>query len=104
MNTPRPLQFVFAVLVTITAGLPVATAQTTAPAGPGGRGGRGGRGGFAPIQWPQGPEPRVHDPVMIKEGGWYYVFQTRGLLNVMRSRDLQSWDRVSWKVGDQDVA
>ncbi|MEO6079951.1 MAG: arabinan endo-1,5-alpha-L-arabinosidase [Steroidobacteraceae bacterium] len=40
---------------------------------------------------------------MIKEGDWYYLFRTSGLLNVMRSKDFKSWDRVSYKVGDQEV-
>lgn len=72
------------------------TAPTTQARGRGGRGGRG-------ITWPQGPEPGVHDPVMIKQGDWYYLFRTSGMINVMRSRDFKSWDRVPYKLGDREV-
>jgi arabinan endo-1,5-alpha-L-arabinosidase len=36
-------------------------------------------------------EPRAHDPVMIKEGDYYYVFYTGGLINALRSKDLVTW-------------
>lgn len=31
----------------------------------------------------------VHDPVIIKQGDWYYVFATRG--SIRRSKDLRHW-------------
>ncbi|MEO7888737.1 MAG: arabinan endo-1,5-alpha-L-arabinosidase [Vicinamibacterales bacterium] len=40
---------------------------------------------------------------MIKAGDWYYLFRTQGLLNVMRSKDFITWDRVGYKVGDRDI-
>jgi arabinan endo-1,5-alpha-L-arabinosidase len=38
---------------------------------------------------------RVHDPVMIKEGGTYYVFQTGLGIGVKTSRDRINWKRDS---------
>jgi arabinan endo-1,5-alpha-L-arabinosidase len=38
-------------------------------------------------------EPGTHDPVMIKEGAYYYVFYTGGLINALRSKDLLNWER-----------
>lgn len=68
--------------------------------GRGGRGGGGGgRGGAAGPQ----VEPGVHDPVMIKQGDWYYVFRTSGLINSLRSKDLKSWERYSHPENGADV-
>ncbi len=39
-------------------------------------------------------EPGAHDPAMIKEGDYYYVFYTGGLINELRSKDLIHWDPV----------
>jgi len=89
------------------AGGPPATGP--AAAAPGGRRGRGAGAGNAGggrgrgIQWPQGPEPGVHDPVMAKEGDYYYVFYTGGLINSIRSKDFKTWDRVPQKDGDREV-
>jgi arabinan endo-1,5-alpha-L-arabinosidase len=37
-------------------------------------------------------EPGCHDPVLIKEGPWYYVFYTGGFVNCIRSKDLIHWE------------
>jgi arabinan endo-1,5-alpha-L-arabinosidase len=36
----------------------------------------------------------VHDPAVIKQGDWYYLFSTGGGLAVRRSGDLLHWDRI----------
>jgi arabinan endo-1,5-alpha-L-arabinosidase len=41
---------------------------------------------------------------MMKEGDYYYVFYTGGLLNSIRSKDLKTWERVLQKDGDRDVS
>ncbi len=38
--------------------------------------------------------PRVHDPVMIKEGAYFYVFSTGMGISVMRSADLHQWENL----------
>ncbi len=53
-------------------------------------------------------EPRVHDPCMIRAGGFYYVFGTGRGVSAKRSRDLVHWQRLSavfekipgWAAGD----
>ncbi|HVT82529.1 MAG TPA: arabinan endo-1,5-alpha-L-arabinosidase [Phycisphaerae bacterium] len=79
------------------------SASSSAPAIPAPPGARGGRGGGRGAPGPQGPEPMVHDPVMIKEGDWYYVFRTSGLINSLRSKDLKTWTPYSHKEGERDV-
>jgi len=37
----------------------------------------------------EGDAGRVHDPVIIREGEWYYVFATGG--SIRRSKDLRHW-------------
>ncbi|MGC6399027.1 arabinan endo-1,5-alpha-L-arabinosidase [Sphingomonas sp. FW199] len=43
----------------------------------------------------------VHDPVIIREGAWYYVYSTgigsagQGLISARRSRDLRHWERIA---------
>ncbi|HEX8550011.1 MAG TPA: arabinan endo-1,5-alpha-L-arabinosidase [Abditibacteriaceae bacterium] len=40
-----------------------------------------------------GEVPRVHDPVLAKEGNTYYLFSTGPGITVHTSRDMQSWER-----------
>ncbi|QEH34436.1 Intracellular endo-alpha-(1-_5)-L-arabinanase [Aquisphaera giovannonii] len=40
-----------------------------------------------------GDATRVHDPCIIKEGEWYYVFSTGPGIPIRRSRDLKTWAR-----------
>lgn len=46
--------------------------------------------GAAPIDVPSLPTP-AHDPAIIKEGDWYYLFTTGPGITIQRSRDLVSW-------------
>ena len=36
----------------------------------------------------------VHDPDIVKSGGWYYVYSTGAGIPIRRSRDLVHWERV----------
>jgi arabinan endo-1,5-alpha-L-arabinosidase len=36
-------------------------------------------------------EPGTHDPVLIKQDDWYYLFYTGGTVNSLRSKDLIHW-------------
>src|SRR4051812_28307769 len=38
------------------------------------------------------PSPPGHDPALIKEGDWYYLFNTNGLVSMQRSTDLIHWE------------
>jgi arabinan endo-1,5-alpha-L-arabinosidase len=59
-----------------------------------------GRGfGGATGTRPFAPEPQVHDPVLIKQGDFYYVFYTGGLINALRSTDLVHWERLGRTLG-----
>ena len=40
----------------------------------------------------QGIDIRVHDPVLIEQGGTYYVFFTGRGVSVLASRDLKTWE------------
>ncbi len=44
----------------------------------------------APVDVPSIPTP-AHDPSIIKEGDWYYLFTTGPGITIQRSRDLVSW-------------
>ena len=60
---------------------------------------------FAPAQndfVAEGDVLNVHDPVMIRQGGFYYVFHTsrRGGIDIKRSPDLLHW-KVAGKVFEQ---
>jgi len=46
--------------------------------------------GAAPADVPAIPTP-AHDPAIIKEGDWYYLFTTGPGVTIQRSRDLVSW-------------
>jgi len=37
----------------------------------------------------------VHDPCIIKAGEYYYIFSTGDRIEMRRSKDLQSWDRLN---------
>ena len=37
-------------------------------------------------------EPQVHDPSLIRQGDYYYVFYTGNLINCLRSKDLLHWE------------
>lgn len=37
---------------------------------------------------------RVHDPVMIEEGGKYYIFCTGRGISILQSDDMKHWDRI----------
>ncbi len=39
-------------------------------------------------------EVRVHDPVMIKENGTYYIFSTGMGVNILKSKDMKHWERA----------
>ncbi len=41
----------------------------------------------------EGDVEGVHDPCIIKEGAYYYVFSTRGGIMVRKSADLKNWKR-----------
>ena len=47
----------------------------------------------APADVPEVPTP-AHDPAIIKEGTWYYLFTTGPGITVQRSRDLVNWSVV----------
>ncbi len=36
----------------------------------------------------------IHDPVMIKEGKYYYVFSTNGGIKITRSQDMKNFERI----------
>ncbi|NOX56075.1 MAG: arabinan endo-1,5-alpha-L-arabinosidase, partial [Planctomycetes bacterium] len=42
----------------------------------------------------EGDIRRVHDPCIVKAGGWYYVFSTLGGIQIRRSKDLMRWEYV----------
>ena len=44
----------------------------------------------APLQ----TEPRTHDPCMIKDGDYYYVYNTGPGIQAKRSKDLLHWERL----------
>ncbi|VTR34259.1 family 43 glycosylhydrolase [Sphingobacterium thalpophilum] len=41
--------------------------------------------------WAQQAAPIIHDPVLIKENGTYYLFATGQGITVMSSKDLKTW-------------
>jgi beta-xylosidase len=41
---------------------------------------------------------------MAKEGDYYYVFYTGGLINALRSKDLKTWDRVPQQDNGREVS
>jgi arabinan endo-1,5-alpha-L-arabinosidase len=41
----------------------------------------------------EGDVEGVHDPCIIKEGAYYYVFSTHGGIQVRKSSDLKTWER-----------
>jgi arabinan endo-1,5-alpha-L-arabinosidase len=47
----------------------------------------------APPDVPSVPTP-AHDPAIIKQGDWYYLFTTGPGITIQRSRDLVSWNVV----------
>ena len=47
----------------------------------------------APSDVPVTPTP-AHDPAIIREGDWYYLFTTGPGITIQRSRDLVSWSVV----------
>ena len=36
----------------------------------------------------------IHDPVMIKQGDYYYVFSTNGGIKITRSKDMKNFERI----------
>jgi arabinan endo-1,5-alpha-L-arabinosidase len=56
---------------------------------------------LTPQEWqrlflqPEGPTktPRIHDPVIAKEGGAFYIFSTGPGIKVHRSSDMVTWER-----------
>jgi len=47
----------------------------------------------APADVPEVPTP-AHDPAILKEGAWYYLFTTGPGITIQRSRDLVNWSVV----------
>ncbi len=45
-------------------------------------------------------DPPTHDPAIIKQGSYYYLFNTGGRLDIRRSTDLRSWSSAGTVFAD----